>query len=194
MYKQTTGFVVKDHIIEKAADDVFFPKTVQSRNYKKWISTQDFKTCANCVSMDGKIYGIYEAVTPRPPLHLHCRCVISQMRSITAGEATKNGKNGADWWLKHKGKLPDYYITSEELGKLGWNYGQRPSQFISGKMLAEGIYNNDDGHLPQSLGRIWHTADINYSPGRRNKHRIVYSNDGLIFVTYDHYRTFYEII
>ena len=53
---------------------------------------------------------------------------------------------------------------------------------------------NSDGHLPQKPGRIWYEADINYTPGRRNLHRILWSNDGLIFVTYDHYETFYEII
>lgn len=42
-------------------------------------------------------------------------------------------------------------------------------------------------------GRIWYEADINYYEGRRNKHRILFPNDGLIFVTYDHYLTFYEI-
>ena len=28
----------------------------------------------------------------------------------------------------------------------------------------------------------------------RNNQRVVYSNDGLIFVTYDHYKTFFEIV
>ena len=37
-------------------------------------------------------------------------------------------------------------------------------------------------------------ADINYKRGKRNSERIVFSNDGLVFVTYDHYETFYEII
>ncbi|MBC8529578.1 hypothetical protein H8699_09085 [Christensenellaceae bacterium NSJ-44] len=30
--------------------------------------------------------------------------------------------------------------------------------------------------------------------GYRNGHRILYSSDGLIFATYDHYNTFYEIV
>ena len=55
------------------------------------------------------------------------------------------------------------------------------------------IYQNSNGHLPDSPDRIWYEADINYYSGKRNKHRILYSNDGLMFVTYDHYRTFYEI-
>lgn len=49
-------------------------------------------------------------------------------------------------------------------------------------------------HLPAAAGRIWYEADINYDGGFRGTDRILYSNDGLIFVTYDHYRTFIEII
>ncbi len=32
-----------------------------------------------------------------------------------------------------------------------------------------------------------------YNEGHRNGHRILSCNDGLIFVTYDHYLTFYEV-
>ena len=42
-------------------------------------------------------------------------------------------------------------------------------------------------------GRIWFEADFDYTGGYRNSFRLLYSNDGLIFVTYDHYATFYEI-
>ncbi|MBQ3085849.1 MAG: hypothetical protein IJC45_00790 [Clostridia bacterium] len=61
-------------------------------------------------------------------------------------------------------------------------------------MIYNGVYNNSNGHLPQASGRIWYEADINYKVGPRNSQRIVWSNDGLVFVTYDHYETFYEII
>ena len=60
-------------------------------------------------------------------------------------------------------------------------------------MIFGGLYNNDDEKLPNSDGRIWYEADINYIRGYRNSQRIIFSNDGLIFVTYDHYMTFYEI-
>ena len=49
-------------------------------------------------------------------------------------------------------------------------------------MLTKGVYKNRDKRLPDALGRIWYEADIHYS------------NDGLIFVTYDHYATFVEIV
>lgn len=56
------------------------------------------------------------------------------------------------------------------------------------------IYKNREKKLPEKDGRIWYEADINYDGGFRNTQRILYSNDGLVFVTYDHYITFYERI
>ena len=47
--------------------------------------------------------------------------------------------------------------------------------------------------MPHKDGRVWYEADINYKTGKRNTQRIVWSNDGLIFVTYDHYFTFNQI-
>lgn len=61
-------------------------------------------------------------------------------------------------------------------------------------MITRGVYQNENKHLPDKPDRIWYEADINYYEGKRNKHRLLWSNDGLIFVTYDHYETFYEII
>jgi len=61
-------------------------------------------------------------------------------------------------------------------------------------MAFGSIYNNADGHLPGAPGRVWHEADINYVGGLRGGERIVYSSDGLIFVMYDNYRMFAEIV
>ena len=60
-------------------------------------------------------------------------------------------------------------------------------------MIYGGRYNNRDEHLPVKKGRVWNEVDINYYSGYRNSQRIVYSNDGLMFVTYDHYKSFIEI-
>ena len=116
------------------------------------------------------------------------------MKSIKAGTATINGIDGADWSLKYNVKLPEYYIDQKELGNIGWKSGNKVSKFAENKMFSGGVYKNNNGHLPQKAGRVWYEADINYKSGKRNSQRIVWSNDGLIFVTYDHYETFYEII
>ena len=110
------------------------------------------------------------------------------------GEATNQKTDGADWHLKYNGKLPSIYITREQAELLGWNPKLKNfSEVCAGKMLLGGIHKNMNAHLPIKNGRIWYEADINYTSGGRNTDRIVYSNDGLIFVTYDHYETFIEI-
>lgn len=60
-------------------------------------------------------------------------------------------------------------------------------------MIFKGLYHNLNEHLPSAPNRIWYEADINYSNGYRGTERILFSNDGLIFVTYNHYETFIEI-
>lgn len=85
------------------------------------------------------------------------------------------------------------YISVDDLTALGWKWGKSPAKFAPGKMAAMGIYQNKNGHLPQAPGRIWYEADINYDSGFRNTHRLIFSNDGLIFTTYDHYKTFVQI-
>lgn len=142
----------------------------------------------------GKIWLIEDIPHPQPPIHPKCRCLIETMKAITAGTATLNGTDGADWKLMYERILPDYYIEWGAILKLGWKLGKWPSNFAPGKMITRGIYQNRNEHLLQSPGRIWYEADINYKTGKRNTQRVLWSNDGLIFVTYDHYETFYEII
>lgn len=192
--KKTIVYYTEPSIIEKGALDTYEPITVQSVNYKNWRAILDLRTCIECHSLHGKIYDINEWKIVEPPLHENCRCKIEPVEAIFAGGATKNGEGGADFWLKYFGELPDYYVTEDEARANGWKRGKSPVKFIPGKMITRGIYDNSDGHLPQAEGRIWYEADINYYEGKRNKHRILWSNDGLIFVTYDHYATFYEII
>lgn len=175
-------------------DDNFSPNVDVSKNYKHWISEKDWKRCVDCKNLHGKIWLVDERPNPEPPLHFHCRCVIDFMESIRAGTATVNGINGADWTLKYTGELPDYYITISDIYKLGWTTGKAPIDFAPGKMITGGVYKNKNGHLPQKEERTWYEADINYRQGTRNSQRIVWSNDGLLFTTYDHYETFHEIV
>ena len=102
--------------------------------------------------------------------------------------------DGADWHLKYNGKLPEYYISRLAARKLGWKkHHSDLSDVAPGNMLYGGLYQNKNSHLPEKNGRVWYEADIDYESGSRNTRRGVFSNDGLIFVTYDHYETFIEI-
>lgn len=188
--KKITGYIVP--YSAKGLLDTFEPVTQESKNWKRWITHIEPFTCAYCFSKNGVILPMDEDAGI--PVHPNCHYELRTNIAITAGNATKDGKNGADYWLKHYGKLPDYYISREEYIKAGWKSSKPPAKWFPGKMMYGKTYRNDKGKLPKALGRIWYEADINYYEGRRNRHRIYFSNDGLIFVSYDHGNTFYEIV
>jgi len=54
-------------------------------------------------------------------------------------------------------------------------------------------FGNYEGLLPEADGRIWYECDVNYNGGYRGAERILYSNDGLIYYTDDHYKTFTKL-
>lgn len=171
------------------------PDFGQSKKYKNWIAKLDYKLCRECGKMHGKIWEIHEKAGIKPEVHNRCRCEIKVMTTVKSGTATTKGLDGADWTLKFESRLPDYYLTCADAKSNGWKPKlANLSTACPEKMIFGGEYYNDNGHLPSKEGRTWYEADINYRFGYRNNQRVVYSNDGLIFVTYDHYKTFFEIV
>lgn len=166
-----------------------------STKWKNWIAILDLKTCLDCRRLHGKVFRTEEIIYKEPPLHDRCRCEVKQLKAIYNGYATKNGQNGADFWLMQYGTLPEYYITKEDAKQQGWRAIEgNLAETAPGMMIGGDVYLNRNGHLPEAEGRVWYEADINYTNGYRTRHRILYSNDGLVFVTYDHYETFIEIV
>lgn len=168
--------------------------TGSSHNWKHWVSVLSITTCKTCADNHGKIFAFDEDTTKYIPVHLFCKCKVEPMRTISAGYATYNGLNGADIHLLYLKKLPDYYVLKEDAEDSGWvNWKGNLADILPGKMIGGNIFQNRRHKLPESDGRIWYEADINYESGFRNKARILFSNDGLVFASYDHYTTFYEV-
>lgn len=93
---------------------------------------------------------------------------------------------------KHK-HLPDYYITENEAYKLGWNPEKdNLCEVIPGKVIGGNAFNNRSQKLPAKTGRKWFEADINYTCGNKEANKVLFSNDGLIFVSYDHCKSFIQ--
>lgn len=102
-------------------------------------------------------------------------------------------KEVADY-IKAHGRLPDNFITKAEAKKLGWVPSKGNLYIVApGKSIGGDIFTNREKSLPDKKGRIWREADIDYKYGTRNAKRILYSNDGLIYKTSDHYKTFQSI-
>ena len=117
------------------------------------------------------------------------------MRTVEVGTVTDKGFDGADAWLMYSNILPNYYVTKEEAAQYGWIPKKHNlSEVLPGYMIGGNIYQNKEEKLPQKTGRVWYEADFDFTAGFRNNKRILYSNDGLIFVSYDHAQTFYELV
>lgn len=90
--------------------------------------------------------------------------------------------------------LPDNFITKNEAEALGWDSSKGNLWDVApGKSIGGDVFGNYEGQLPKEKGRVYHECDIDYAGGFRNAKRIVYSTDGLIFYTEDHYETFEEL-
>lgn len=99
----------------------------------------------------------------------------------------------AQYIREHK-KLPPNYITKDEARERGWVASEGNLHTVApGYSIGGDHFGNREGLLPHKEGRLWYEADIDYEGGRRNAKRIVFSNDGLIYMTTDHYASFTDI-
>ena len=88
------------------------------------------------------------------------------------------------------GHLPENFITKEEARKLGWEGGGL-EDYAPGKCIGGDRFGNYEGLLPDAPGRKWTECDIGtLGKDSRGAKRIVFSNDGLIYYTDDHYESF----
>lgn len=96
--------------------------------------------------------------------------------------------------LQQYGKLPDEYVTKRIAET---KYGWKPGTELKKGQIGGDIYRNEQQLLPTSDGRVWFEADVEINNQiSRNKQpgtRLLYSNDGLLFITSDHYKSFKEI-
>lgn len=92
------------------------------------------------------------------------------------------------------GKLPVNYITKKEAQDMGWDPSKgNLSDILPGMSIGGSAFGNYEGALPRANGRRYFECDIDYDGGYRGAKRLVYSNDGLVFYTEDHYNTFEQI-
>ena len=88
------------------------------------------------------------------------------------------------------GHLPPNYVSKTKASKAGWNGGSL-EKYLPGKCIGGGPFANREGLLPTAEGRSYKECDID-TLGRsaRGAKRIIFSNDGLIYYTDDHYESF----
>lgn len=93
-------------------------------------------------------------------------------------------------YLHTYGHLPDNFLTKKEAQALGWEGGSL-EPYAPGMCIGGSYFGNYEGLLPEADAREYHECDIDtLGADSRGAKRLVYSNDGLIYYTEDHYATF----
>ncbi|MCQ2527711.1 MAG: ribonuclease [Saccharofermentans sp.] len=88
------------------------------------------------------------------------------------------------------GELPSNFMTKKEAQKLGWEGGSL-EPYAPGMCIGGDYFGNYEGLLPEKKGREYHECDIDTLGAKsRGAKRIIFSNDGLIYYTSDHYESF----
>ena len=92
-------------------------------------------------------------------------------------------------YVKQNHKLPDYYITKNEARKHGWNPSKgNLCEVLSGKAIGGDKFSNRERTLPE--GEKYFEADVNYNCGNRNADRIIFTKNGDVYLTKNHYKSF----
>ena len=102
---------------------------------------------------------------------------------------TQQSANHVIEHLQQYGKLPDEYVTKNKAKEMyGWESGKA---FNEGQIGGD-VYFNTKGYLPVKEGRIWYEADIgidnSIARSKQKGTRLLYSNDGLLYISTDHYK------
>ena len=112
-----------------------------------------------------------------------------------------NGSVDEDGWYTSKeevalyihlyGDLPDNYVTKSEAEDAGWSGGNVERYTGEGTAIGGSRFGNREGLLPKEQGRTYTECDIDtVGENSRGAKRIVFSNDGLVYYTDDHYESF----
>lgn len=99
-------------------------------------------------------------------------------------------KDDVALYLYTYGKLPKNFITKSEAQSLGWSGGS-VEKYKNGAAIGGDKFGNYEGLLPKQDGRKYFECDIDTNgKSSRGAKRIIFSNDGLIYYTSDHYESF----
>ena len=85
-------------------------------------------------------------------------------------------------------ELPFNYLTKSEARELGWDSAAGNLWEVApGMSIGGDRFGNREGLLPDARGRTWYECDVNYQGGYRGPERLLFSDDGLIYYSGDHY-------
>ncbi len=138
--------------------------------------------------------GPSQAPESRPPAETE-RAEPSQEPETPSPAVSEEGwyssKEEVALYIHLYGHLPGNYVTKREAQEAGWSGGSVERCMGEGAAIGGGRFGNYEGLLPEKEGRVYTECDIDtVGTSSRGAKRIVFSNDGLIYYTEDHYESF----
>lgn len=131
--------------------------------------------------------------TPQPDDPVPQNDPPQQQQVAIAEDGSYYSKDDVALYIHTYGHLPDNYVTKKEARKAGWSSGS-VQKYIPGAAIGGDVFSNREGLLPKKKGRTYYECDIDTNGKKqRGDKRIIYSNDGLIFYTEDHYQSFEQL-
>ena len=114
----------------------------------------------------------------------------STVESLIDENGSYTTRDDVALYIHTYGKLPQNFITKKEAQSLGWSGGSL-EPYAPGKCIGGTHFGNYEGKLPEKEGRSYTECDIDtLGQSSRGAKRIIFSNDGLIYYTEDHYSSF----
>ncbi len=110
------------------------------------------------------------------------------LESTISEDGSYTSKEDVALYIHTYGRLPSNFITKKEAKKLGWSGGSL-EEFAPGKCIGGDYFGNYEGLLPEN--KDYRECDIDtLGRKKRGPKRIIYSDDGYIYYTGDHYESF----
>lgn len=105
-------------------------------------------------------------------------------------DGTYTKKDDVALYIHTYGCLPQNFISKKDAQALGWEGGSL-EPYAPGMCIGGSYFGNYESLLPEKKGRKYTECDIDtLGKKSRGAKRIVFSNDGLIYYTDDHYESF----
>ena len=129
-----------------------------------------------------------DVVETFPPEEVYAQQQLDDGSTLIYPDGIYTTKEDVSLYIHTYGCLPENFITKDEARDLGWEGGGL-EDYAPGKCIGGDRFGNYEGLLPED--RDYTECDVDtLGKDSRGAKRIVFSEDGLIYYTEDHYESF----
>ena len=182
---ETINVVTTEAVSEAASDSVTEATTAENSGKTTEAVTEKKTESTTEAVTENKTEEATEEVTEEASEE---KTELTSEEALIDKDGEYTSKEDVALYIHQYGELPSNFITKKEAKKLGWSGGSL-EEYAPGKSIGGDTFGNREGVLPEY--GTYHECDIDTKgKKKRGAKRIVYSDDGRVYYTDDHYETF----